>query len=250
MIVDCHTHAPGGRSFGLSTFPVSDLLAAMDSAGIDKAMVYTSDGFFFDFVACNNELHAFVQQCPERLIAGPTVDPRFTEAAITEMRRCRLELGMKGALKLHPWLQGFSPVEPLMDPIAEAALELGMAIMMHDGTPPYSTPLQVAALAARFPSLTVILGHSGLRDLWQEALAAAKRYPNIVLCLCGTLPLGIERIVAEVDPHRLLFGTDAGFGAAPGNQEYRVGQIQRLAVSEKVKTLILGGNAARIFGLS
>lgn len=250
MIVDCHTHVLGGRSFGLSSVPASSFVAAMDRCRIDRAVVYTTDGFFFDFVACNDELHAFAQQSPDRLVAGPTVDPRYGEAAIAEMRRCRLELGMKGPLKLHPWLQGFSPVEPYMDPIAEAAIELGMPIVMHDGTPPYSTPLQVATVAARYPELTVILGHSGLRDLWPEALAAAKRYPNLILCLCGTQPLGIERIVAEIEPNRLLFGTDAGFGSEPGSQEYRIGQIQRLAVSEEIKALILGGNAQRIFRLT
>jgi len=249
MIVDCHTHASGGRSFGVSPVPVADFIAVMDQCGIDRSLVYTTDGFFFDPVECNNELQAFVQQFPERLVAGPTIDPRHGPDAIAEMRRCRLELGMKAPLKLHPWLQGFCPVEPLMDPIAEAAIELGMVIMMHDGTPAYSTPLQVAALAARFPELTVILGHSGLKDLWQTALAAARRYPNIILCLCGTLPLGVERIVAEVDPKRLLFGTDAGFGAAVGNQSYRLGQILRLNIPKETKDLILGGNAQRLFGL-
>lgn len=250
MIVDCHTHASGGRSFGLSPPSVADFVAGMDRCGIDKALVYTTDGFFFNFVTCNDELYAFMQEFPDRLVAGPTVNPRYGEAAVAEMRRCRLQLEMKGPLKLHPWLQGFSPLEPYMDPIAETAIELGMPIMFHDGTPPYSSPLQVAALAARFHQLTVILGHSGLKDLWQEALAAARRHPSILLCLCGTLPCGIERIAAEIEPQRLLFGTDAGFGVAPGNQEYRMRQIQRLAVPEEVKALILGGNAERIFDLT
>jgi predicted TIM-barrel fold metal-dependent hydrolase len=249
MIIDCHTHASGGRSFGVSSVPVDDFVDVMDHCSIDRSLVYTTDGFFFDFVACNDELQAFVRQFPDRLVAGPTVDPRYRDESTAELHRCRRDLGMKGPLKLHPWLQGFCPTEPLMDPIAETAIELGMPIMFHDGTPAYSTSLQAAALAARFPDLTVILGHSGLRDLWQTALAAALRYPNIVLCLCGTLPLGIDRIVSEVDPERLLFGTDAGFGAARGNQEYRLGQILRLAIPDRVKALILGGNAQRIFDL-
>lgn len=249
MIIDCHTHASGGRSFGVSSTPVGDFVAVMDQCAIDLSIVYTTDGFFFDFVAGNDELQAFVQQFPDRLVAGPTINPRYSEEALREMRRCREELGMRGPLKLHPWLQGFCPVEPLMDPIAEVAIELDMPIMMHDGTPAYSTPLQVAALAARHPGLTVILGHSGLKDLWQTALAAVKRYENVVLCLCGTLPLGIERIVSEADPQRLLFGTDAGFGTALGNQQYRLGQILRLDVPERIMELILGENARRLFGL-
>lgn len=249
MIVDCHSHMAGGRSFGLATASGEPFIAGMDRCGIDKSVLMTTDGFFFDFVACNDELQAFTQKYPERLVAAPTVDPRFGQTAVDEMRRCRLALGMKGPLKLHPWLQGFAAFEPLMDPIAEAAIELEMPVMFHDGTPPYCTPLQVAALAARYPELTVILGHSGIKDMWPEALAAARRYPNLVLCLCGTAPLGIERIVSEVAPERLLFGTDVGFGTAPGTREYRMGQILRLDIAEGDRALILGGNAQRLFKL-
>jgi predicted TIM-barrel fold metal-dependent hydrolase len=250
MIIDCHTHASGGRSFGLSTSLVADFVAGMDRCGIEKSIVFTTDGFFFDFVACNDELQAFVNEYPDRLVASPTVDPRYGEQAVAEIRRCRLELGMQGPLKFHSWLQGFSPLESYMDPIAETAIELGMPIILHDGTPPYSTPLQVAAFAARFPQATVILGHSGLRDMWQAALAAARRYPNVVLCLCGTLPLGINRIVAEIEPERLQFGTDLGFGSSPGTREYRLAQIQRLDLPPDVKALILGENARRLFNLT
>jgi hypothetical protein len=165
------------------------------------------------------------------------------------MRRCRLDLGMKGPLKLHPWLQGFSPLEPYMDPVAEAAIELDMPIIFHDGTPVYSMPLQIAALAARFPELIVILGHSGIKDNWKQALAAAHRYPNIVLCLCGTASIGIQRIAAEIAPERLQFGTDIGFGYAPGTREYRMEQILRLDIPERNRRLILGESARKLFGL-
>ena len=156
---------------------------------------------------------------------------------------------MKGPVKFRPWLQGFCPLESYMDPIAEAAIELEMPLIFHDGTPPYSTPLQIGELARRFPELTVMLGHSGLRDLWLAALAAAHRYPNILLCLCGPAPYGIERIVSELPPERILFGSDAGFMASPGMREYRIGQIRRLPVSDEAKAMILGDNAVRIFGL-
>ncbi|PKQ14226.1 MAG: amidohydrolase, partial [Actinobacteria bacterium HGW-Actinobacteria-8] len=128
--------------------------------------------------------------------------------------------------------------------------ELDMPIIFHDGTPPYSGSLQIANLAYRHPDLTVILGHSGLRDTWLEALAAVKRYPNIWLCFCGAAPYGIRKIVKEADTSRLMFGTDNGFSSARGGCEYRMAQITSLAVSDVVKAAILGGNAQRLFGLS
>jgi predicted TIM-barrel fold metal-dependent hydrolase len=110
-------------------------------------------------------------------------------------------------------------------------------------------PLQIAAVAARFPELMVVLGHSGIKDMWPTALAAAQRYANIVLCLCGTAPCGIQQIVSEIEPERLQFGTDVGFGSAAGTREYRMGQILRLDIPDNDKALILGESARQLYGL-
>lgn len=251
MIVDAHTHAPGFRSGWGKPSLAADLVEGMDAAGIDVSIVYTTDGLIFqNFRECNDELAEFVRQAPPgRMVAGPTVNPRYCDESVAEIRRCKFELGMKGPLKMHPWLQGISTFESYMDPVAETCIELGIPMIFHDGTPPYSTSLQIANLAARYPALTVILGHSGIRDGWLEALLAAKRYPNIWLCLCGTAPYGISRIVREVDPGRLMFGTDTGFGPGRGGREYRTAQISTLDIDPAVKTAILGGNAQRLFGL-
>ena len=58
---------------------------------------------------------------------------------------------MRG-VKLHPWLQGFSAHEPGLDPLCEVAAAAGVPILFHDGTPPFSTPLQLASLARRHPA--------------------------------------------------------------------------------------------------
>jgi uncharacterized protein len=249
MVIDFHTHVAGVRSFGSAEFPAAEFVAAMDGAGIDISVVYTTDGFFFDSRETNDALQAYVQLFPDRLVACPTVNPRFMDQALDEIRRCRLQLGMKGPLKLHPWLQAFNPVQSLLDPIARLLIELRMPVVLHDGTPPYSTPLQVAMLAARFPELTVILGHGGLRDMWPEALAAVKRYPNLWVCLTGTPPYAVERIIEEADPARIMFGTDFGFGPSPGCQQYRMGVTLRPNLPDSVRKMIMGENARRLMGL-
>lgn len=244
MIVDCHTHY-AGRSF--AHLRPGGLVESMDRYGIDHSVVFTLDGFFENYRRHNDELAAFVAQHPGRLTGFCTVYPRDAGAA-DEVRRAVGELGFKG-LKLHPWLQGFSPIEAYMEPVARACAELGVPIIFHDGTPPYSTPLQIATLAERHPDLTVILGHSGLLDLWPEALEAGRRLENILLCLCGPPTSAMQMLVDAVPHQRILFGSDIGFGA-DYQARHRLEQVRALRLPPESLDAILGGNAIRLLGLT
>ena len=180
----------------------------MDELGVDVSVVFTYDGLLRPTPEANDSLARFVAAAPERMVAFATVDPRDPGAG-AEVERCVREHGMRG-VKLHPWLQGFSAHEPGLQDLCEAAAELGLPILFHDGTPPFSTPLQLATLARRHPRTTVILGHGGLHDLWREAIAAVATTDNVHLCMCATPGYAMRAIVARCPLERLLFGTDAG----------------------------------------
>ncbi len=226
--IDMHTHLPG-KALGLGRRDTTSVLTMMDRAEIDQAVVMTVDGFFFDDIASNNALAEQVAESGDRLIPFCTVNPR-REGAVAEVRRCIEELGFRG-IKLHPWWQGFSPLDRCMIPIATEAARLEVPILFHDGTPPFSTPLQVAYLADQFPELTVILGHGGGMDLWVEAVAAVKRYPNCHICLCGSAtPLAILAcMIQELGTSKVTIGTDSGFGD-DYHAEFRMAQFRSLAL--------------------
>jgi predicted TIM-barrel fold metal-dependent hydrolase len=245
MIVDCHTHYVGRAYAHLGGG--ASILDSMDQYGIDHSVIFTLDGFFEDSRRHNDELAQFVAAHPGRLTGFATVYPRRADAA-DELRRAVTELGMKG-LKLHPWLQGISPLEEYMTPVAAACAELEVPIIFHDGTPAYSTPLQMALLAERHPDLVVILGHSGLLDLWPEAIAAATRNPNVWLCLCGPPTSALQRIVDSVPHDRILFGSDTGFGH-DYQARHRLEQVRALDLAEESLAAILGGNARRLLSLA
>jgi predicted TIM-barrel fold metal-dependent hydrolase len=244
VIVDCHTHY---LSRAYAHLRAGSLVDSMDTYGIDHAAVFTLDGFFEDVRRHNDELARFAAAHPGRLTAFATVYPRHPGSA-AEIRRAVTELGMKG-VKLHPWLQGFSPLEAYMEPVAQACVELGVPLIFHDGTPPYSTPLQLGLLAERHPELTVILGHSGLLDLWPEALAAARRSPNLWLCLCGPPTYALQKLVDAVPHDRILFGSDTGFGH-DYQARHRLEQVRALGLPAASLEAILGGNAARLLSLA
>lgn len=208
--LDMHTHLPSEGSPAWASWRQQDVLAKMDALAVDRAVVMTLDGLTGDPIRGNDQLAVACAGSEGRLLVAGSVDPRDPRAD-EEVRRCA-ERGFR-AIKLHPWLQGFSPLEDCMIPVARAAAETHLPLLIHDGTPPYSSPLQIAHLAAMNPDLQVVLAHGGLFDLWEDAVAAALRHDNLHVTLCGTAPLWVFRqIMRQVPAAKLSLGTDAGFG--------------------------------------
>lgn len=253
-MIDFHVHMPaaGGASSRYDTrgYSADDYVAVMDELGVDVSVVFTLDGLWHPSPAANDALADWVGQAPDRLRALGTVDPRSPWAA-TEAERCLTDLGMAG-LKLHPWIQAFCPHEPCMDHVAEVTAAHDVPILFHDGTPPYSTPLQIAALARRHPAATLVLGHGGLQDHWREAIVALQTTPNLWACLCATPNLGMRTIVARCGTDRLVFGTDAGLGDGP-RQPFaaeRIDEVRTLPIPEADLQAMLDHNPRRLLKLS
>jgi predicted TIM-barrel fold metal-dependent hydrolase len=219
----------------------------MKALGIDKAVLFTSQGFHSDTRVANSQLAIMSARFPDVLYPWATVDPHEGEAAVTELRRAIIDLGM-GGLKLHPWIQGFSTTNPKMDMIMEELVILGVPLVFHDGSPPWSTPLQIANLARRHPTVPVILGHGGLRELWPDALHAARQLDNLWLGTSGVPYHGLQRMVDVLGPERILFGTDGGAGH-PSTMAYRLGVVKALRIGDSALEAILGMNVARLMGL-
>ena len=247
MILDGHTHLFSQFGF-LRGMDAGEFVDKLKSQRVDGAVVMTLEGFTKDDSRLyNDQLHAATERYPEYLCAFGTVHPRDGSGAISEMQRCVKELGMKG-FKFHPWLQAFCASGREMFPIVQEAVALDVPLLFHDGTPPYCTSLQIAYLARCFPEATIILGHSGLRDYWREALYAAMEYENIILQFCGTPDIAMREMIEQVGPERCIFGSDFPF---PGDSciELAVSQIKNLDVSDAAKDAILGENLKRILNL-
>jgi uncharacterized protein len=240
-VIDFHVHQPAGAAYG-----PEDYLATMDALGIDVSVVFTYEGLLRPTAAANDSLAAWVAPALVRMVAFATVDPRHP-AAGEEIERCVGEHGMRG-VKLHPWLQGFSAHDAGLGAVCDTASRLGIPILFHDGTPPFSTPLQLATLARRHPETSIVLGHGGLHDLWREAIEAVLTTDNVHLCMCGTPGYAMRAIVARCPLERLLFGTDAGLRPEP-LQRYavlRIRQLDELGLDEAQRRAILVTNPRRL----
>jgi len=210
--IDTHTHLPGTR-LGAPPRPIAEIRGEFEGDGLVGAWIMTVDGLILDANRGNDELASAVKDHQDFFVPFCTVNPHHgAEAAIRELERAKHELGMRG-LKLHPWLQSFSMSHPAIPQILRRAGELGMPVLFHDGTPPYSTPLQIASVAEMVPETKIILGHAGLDDLYKDAINACLRHPNIHLCCCSLSCGYIEEIIRRCPVERLLYGSDGGFGA-------------------------------------
>jgi predicted TIM-barrel fold metal-dependent hydrolase len=248
-VIDFHVHQPalvgGALPYGASAY--ADFASEL---GIELSAIFTFDGLRHPGRAANDSLAAFAAEAPDRYVAFATVDPTDPSAA-DEIRRCHAEHGMRG-VKLHPWVQGFSPHSPGLDPICEEAAALGIPVLLHDGTPPFSAPLQIAALARRHPRTIVVLGHGGLHDLWREAEAAVTSADNVHVCLCATPPYAMRALIERCPLERILYGTDGGLvpEARQGYVALRIQHLEALGLDERQRAAILDENPRRLLGLS
>lgn len=215
MRFDTHLHVMLKPFYGRSATDPDALLSDLTECGFDGGWVSAVDAMTTTELplqqCANDALAEMVRQYPGRIIGFCTVNPAAGDTAAQEIERCVKELGLVG-VKLHPWLQAFSVTHPGMEGIMEVAGAFGVPVLFHDGTPPYSSPLQIAWLAERYPKTVVVLGHSGLADLWRDAADAACQHSNIWLQPTAAPPQTMRAAFQAAGPDRVLFGSDGGFG--------------------------------------
>ena len=120
-----------------------------------------------------------------------------------------------------------------------------MPVLFHDGTPPYATPLQIAAVAEKAPDTTFILGHAGLDDLYADAILACNRLTNIYLCSCGLSSGRLNDVIGHCPAEKIMFGSDGGFGSA-GVIEERIDHVLATDADNQTLQKIFYDNAKRI----
>ncbi len=237
-----------------------DLLAAMDEAGIDVAVAV---GIGWTDLEVAREANDYLAECVARsggrLLAFGSVNPMWGNDALFELERCA-SARLVGVGELHPDTQGFSIDDAaVMGPLMALARRLGMPVLTHASEPvghSYPgkgtvTPEKVLRFIETFPGQPVIAAHWGgglpfyalmpevkaaLADAYFDSAASPFLYaPDVFAAVARTL--GAERV---------LFGTDYPLIKHPR----LLAQVRECGLSDEEQSLILGGNAARLFGLS
>ena len=254
-------HNPKARIVG-----AAELIAAMDAAGVDQAVVAGWPWQSNDIcIEQNTWLMQVARQYPTRLVALCTVQPKAGIAAIREFRRC-IENGMVGAGELNADGQGFRLDDDGLLNLARAAVELRAPMMLHTNEPvghPYpgkgGLPLAaIYALVKQLPDLRLVLAHWGggfpFYELMPEVRAAAHNvfYDTAASPLLYA-PRVFRAVVNIVGADKVLFGSDFPLILYPKRQHEPdmrpfLGEVRSVGFEAEELAKILGNNAWTVLG--
>ncbi|MCC8180400.1 MAG: amidohydrolase family protein [Planctomycetes bacterium] len=248
MIIDSHTYV-GDSLLGYTLQP-DELIRAMDKRGICAAVACPMKGLDPYYFEPNRYIARIQEQYPDRIIGFARVNPHLKSAAEASLETAFDRLGLRG-LVLHPWEETFAINDPLVYPLVDMAVQRRLPIMLEAGYPILSHPLQCADLASRFPDGIFIMTHGGQLDSsgWSmtDAELVMRNHGNIVMNTAGLFADELlERLPGEIGIERLIFGSHSPWL----NLDLELKRLERAHIDANVRAAILGGNAARMFGLA
>jgi len=260
MVFDSLTHVtPDGRWFATKCdASEQELLRQLDESGTQRAVVVALAGHIE-----NRFVLEVCQRHPDRLVPCASFNPAACRSVEEVKAGLRTQLEKDGykALKLHPRLNRYDPLDPRCLAVLEemASRERPLPVWLdtlfyyRGGTlrkPPVDT---IHELVGRFPALTFVLLHGGGSWILQVA-EAIRDCPNAFLDISFTLQryrsssvaADLRYLLNSFD-RRVIFGSDfpeVGIGTALES----VREIAHGIAPEKCAN-VLGGNLSRILGL-
>jgi len=236
LIIDAHVHLGKFPQTRIDGNPQT-LIKIADKLGIDKLCVSSFKAIAYDFYEGNKDLLEAIKEYPGRIYGYVTVNPRFGDEAVEEIRRYVGQHGMVG-IKLHAEIQGYPGNDPCVYPVMEEAAKLDVPVKIHAETD------ETDQLADRFPDVTIIMCHMGGGGDWLKGIRTAKRRGNVILdttSSCTDVGM-VEEAVATIGPERIVYGSDMPLL----NPIAQLAKVQTADIDEDAKRKILGENIARI----
>ena len=213
----------------------------------------------------NDAIAAYAADHPGRIVGFMSVDPMYP-GAVEEIERA-YALGLRG-LKLGPIYQNFHPLDGRALAVYGKAAELGLPILIHQGTTfPRRAPLKVADpllledVAWAFPDLRIVIAHMG-HPWMAETIVLIRKHPNLYADISALhyrpwqfyngLVLALEYGVED----KLLFGSDWPF-ATPAETEAGLRSVNRFTegtalprIPQNVIERIIARDSLELLGLN
>jgi len=258
MIIDSHTHIEG-------THAPKDLLASMDEAGINYALLIADSAPLEDGTT-TDETITICQKEPRLKAIGNIEYKTLDEKQIQKLVRY-LKEGKIYGVKLYTGYEDFYPLNENLYSFYEQCQHLGKPIIFHTGMLQTGLagrlrqvhPLCIDDLASKFPELKIVMAHFG--NPWvMDAAAVVLKNDNVYVDLSGYFatyaPIAKEDVDFFVrdltkfksfvgDFKKCLFGTDWPLYS---QKDYREA-VEQIPLTDEEKELVFWKNAKEIFRL-
>ena len=291
MIIDCHTHAypaevaarprawaeargephwaelvdPTDRKSIQGWSDPDNMLAAMDAAGVDRAVLL---GWYWENESTcrwhNAAMAEWISQAPERFTGFAAIHPG---GSVREQLESAKDLGFRGVGELHLGVQGWDIGSDNWQSLADWCVREGWPVNFHvteaAGVPQpgsVATPLAwFVRIAQQAPELKMILAHWGgglpfftqnprlrkhLDNIYYDTAASPLLYePSVFRC-----------VVDLVGANRVLFGSDYPLRLYPRERKspdmlrYVEAVRNDAKLSPEECERIMGENFARLLG--
>ena len=220
-----------------------DLLAGMESAGVEKAVVFSCATKPEQVAPANEFLKSIRAAYPEKFYAFGTIHPDHPDVRgmIKSIRDCNLQ-----GIKLHPDFQQIYIDEPAMMRIYEQ-LDGSLPLMIHmgDKRTDFSSPYRLARVLDRFPQLQIIAAHFGGYSEWDQAwkhLVGRELYFDTSSSIFKLGADNAAKIVRAHGAEKILFASD--YPAV--RPEQAIADVLAMKLTEKENEQIFYLNARRI----
>jgi len=253
FIIDVHTHLGPAQAFEARHRELDDFLATMDLLGVETAIFSAMPTLENDFETGHRLTVDALEKHPARLRAYGVFSPNWPEVSMRYIEDLMGRPGFAG-VKIHPAMHATAPDEDGYRAFWEFADAHGLVVLSHTWSPDpakptqeLSVPRRLEAVLERYRSVRVVLGHCGGRaEGMRQAVEMMNAYPHCYADLSGDCwHMGqLEWLCEQVDPARLLFGTDQNWI----EPRYVYGHVLMADLPETVRLGILRNNALRLFG--
>jgi uncharacterized protein len=236
MIWDLHCHLNGfeGRT---PDEKMAQMILYADRMGVDRLCVYMGYPLEYDpspekLRAQNNQALQAISHWHNRAFGFVYLNPKHLQASLDELNRCVRDGPMVG-VKL--WVAQRANTREL-DPIIERAAELKAVIFQHTWAKTQgnlageSTPMDLAELARRHPSVPIMCGHTG--GNWEIGIRAI-RDPTSGF---------VEMAVRELGAGRVIYGSDVA-GRSFASQ---IGKVMGARIPQAARDQIFAANLRRL----
>jgi predicted TIM-barrel fold metal-dependent hydrolase len=215
MIYDANTWVGHWPFLSLPRRTAADLLKQMDKHGIDKALVGSLHGLFYqDAHEANRELVKEIGRRRDRLVPCALLNPAYYGWK-RDLKQCREDFGMP-ILRLTPQYHNYKLGDRCTSEIIEAAHELNMRVAFigrmvdHRGRhwldPGRETDgCELAALLEKFPKASFLLLNFYNPPL-QKRWDSPKCYCDIVRFV-GALGARLQTSIKQYGADRMIFGS-------------------------------------------